>query len=234
MLEKIKRIKNGEKHLLNDFVLENIDYIKLRIDEYKDIFVDYEELLQEGIYIFIKAIYKYDFNGDFKIYCNGWLHTRLKRYVLDNLNRVIDEEKKYDLCMHEYEKVRAKLNKEPSIEELCKGLSINFNSAKEIFNVVNCLKDENKEMVYEENKYDEVLDRIDTKIFQNKFIDSTLTDLQRKVILLRYGFEDQKLYTLRNIAISNNASHQSVDSNLKHAYKKIKKIFQDDLEKFRK
>ena len=227
MLVKIKRIQNGEKHLLKEFIQENMDYINARCEEYKYIFEDYDELIQEAIYIFIRAVYTFKFDCDFRAYSNGWIYTRIKRFVLDNLNRVSDEEEKYNLCVQEYEKVRTKLNKEPSVEELWKGLFIKYSSAREIYNTVNFIYEDVNEEIYEE-KYEEINDRVDSGLFKKNVIDKKLDGNQKDALLLKYGFVNGKMYSLRQIAKKIGYSHQGVDHLIKYGEKKLKKVIKEE------
>lgn len=227
MYTKIKRIQNGEKHLLKDFILENMDYINARVKEYKYIFEDYDELIQEAIYIFIRAVYTFKFDCDFRAYSNVWIYTRIKRFVLDNLNRVSDEEEKYNLCVQEYEKVRAKLNKEPTVEELWKGLFIKYSSARDIYNIVNFKFDNYKEEIYEE-KYEEINDSVDSELFKKNIVEKKLDGNKKEAILLKYGFLDGKMYSLRQIAKKIGYSHQGVDHLIKYGEKKLKKVIKEE------
>ena len=163
-----------------------------------------------------------------------WLEKRKYRSnIYNSIGKYIEyleylaKEEKYNLCVQEYEKVRTKLNKEPSVEELWKGLFIKYSSAREIYNTVNFIYEDVNEDIYEE-KYEEINDRVDSGLFKKNIIDKKLDGNQKDALLLKYGFVNGKMYSLRQIAKKIGYSHQGVDHLINYGEKKLKKVIKEE------
>lgn len=115
MYDIIFRIQNGEKDLLEQFIIDNMEYIYSITKKYYNLFDDYEDLAQEAIIGFVKAVYNYNDKLDFyKQYAILWINNYIKRYILDNINLISDIDKRYFFAMDIYDRCKNKYKHEPT------------------------------------------------------------------------------------------------------------------------
>ena len=230
MEEIIKRIQNGEKELLNDILKDNIEYIYSYTYKYYGIFNDYEDLVQVAMLAFVKAVYSYKFNGYFLTsHANLWITKNIERYILRNLDNINDIEEKYKICINIYEKCITYYKHEPNAIEVSRYTNSNETIGSTILNVVNNYDVENKK--YEDELYiddteAESLKRLESDLFIKKYIDGTLTDNQKKVIMYKYGFYD-RCYRESEISEKLGVSRQCVSNCHEYAIKKLKKKYKE-------
>lgn len=223
----IKYIQAGDKVLLKGFIKENINYIKSYTLKYKNIYSDYDDLVQEAIIIFIKCVYNYNFKKDFyQQFSNIRLYVDIRKYVLNNLYRVTDEEEKYNLCVKMYEKfIRKHIGSEDFYAQIRASLGVE----SKIVDEITYIAEQNEFSYYKKdeelsiNIEDEIIKKLSTKEFLEKYINKTLTETQKKIILFKYGFINGKCYKLSEIAEQNKISKNSIYDDHSYAIKKLKK-----------
>lgn len=231
----IKAIQDGNKSLLNDFIKENFNYITGYTMKYKNIYSDYDELVQEAVIIFIKCINNYNFKNDFyQQFTNIRLYVDIRKYVLNNLDRVTDDEEKYNLCVKMYERfIRKYIDSDELYSQMRASLGIESRKVDEIIDIAtlseyNFYKEEQELNSNIEDKY---LEKIEHEKFLDKYINNTLTETQKKIILFKYGFINNKCYRFSELAFINGISKNSVYLDHKYAIKKLKKRHGKELQK---
>lgn len=232
MNEIIKRIQNGEEHLLNDLIIDNMDYIYSFTKKYYGIFEDYEELVQEAIIAFIESVYKYDFKKCFlNPYASIKIYYRVNKYVYENLYRICDYEKRYKIVSKLYGKCKNCIGHEPSPRELSRYYRIDIRFAEEILNIYNTkdfyLNIKNYKNYYQDYSIEEVERNVNTEIMSNRIKRSNLTTKQKELILTKFGFKDGKSYTFEYLANEKNQKKQATHSLYKKAEKKLKRILKN-------
>ena len=244
MYKIIKEIQDGNKALLNDLLDDSMDFINSYVEPYKNVYEDYDDLLQEAILVFINSIYFYKYNPKFNKYfysqyAGHWINLRLLTFVLKNLNRVFDDDDKLIISLNAYDRVKKNLNYEPSIKEFSEYYNLKYHQAELIINFING-SDFNediymglKEFCDDYSLEDETVKELETELFIKRYLSKTLKDNQINVILHKYGFGKEILgYT--EIAKLEGVSKQCVNSRHDFAIKKLIKMHYEDLEKYYK
>lgn len=230
----IKEIQNGNKTLLNEYIKDNLEYIKSFTLKYINVYSDYEELIQEGIMIFITCVYNYKFNKDFLTeFAHIRLYVGIRKYILNNLNQVINEEEKDKLCIMIYEKYINNPLENGDFKFTRTSLDIKINNVYKIIYYIENVNAMN--LLYKngtESFEDGIVEKMDKEAFVKKFIDGKLTELQKKIILLKYGFIDGNCYPLYRTAKMINSSKTAVYQNHKNAIKKLNKKYRKSLENY--
>ena len=209
-----------------------MDYILSRISKYYGVFEDYEDLLQEALIAFTKAIYSYDFKGYFlKQFAAIRIYNATTRYVFSNLHRITDEEKRYELVKDFCDRVKRKIGREPNYRDIVIYNGLEVNHAKEIIYIYNM---KNIYMDYETHKDDEFdytlsdVERfVDSDNFGSLIKDTDyfkLTKRQKEIILLRYGFSDGEFHSLPEIAKLLKMSKQGANNIEFAALKNMRKV----------
>lgn len=215
------------------------------------------DLIQEGNLGLLKAIdgYNLDFNIKFSTYAYDWIKLYIVRAIQNKgaivripINRYKDLNN-YDVA---YEILYRELNRIPSFLELKEKLNINDDKLREIqklksltetcslnkiidsdekIDIMNLISSENS------NILDDIIDKENNierkKLFYKILEGIKLTELQMKVLILRYGLHDDKLRTYEEVAkILNMKDRRVVFEVEKRALNRIKKsIYLDDLRK---
>lgn len=205
MNETIKRIQNGEKELLSGLIEDNLDFIYKYIKKYDGKFLDYEDLKQEVIKEFIKAVYCYNFKDDFiNNYANRKIYNRARRYLIVNIDRFIDKDEQYALCVKVYEKCKKKVGHNPSIEEISHYWYIHSSVVCRVLEYLNNpflsnvdLKEDMMSITFDEK---EIINNIQRKECVDLIINSSLSQRQKEVLLFHYGFYNGKSYSFSEMA----------------------------------
>lgn len=235
-LNKFKEFKKGSIEARNEIVRDNMPLVVYHALRYQNQGLDLEDLVQEGNIGLIYSLSKYNPDkGLFSTYSSFWIKQCIKR-AIDNQSRNIRVSSyrnelifKIKRANDELEQV---LNRRPSNEEI----SVYLNLSKEtIDNTMAVLKDtvsydstfiENDLFLIEsipDNKLS-----LEEKLLLNeeyeevrKIID-TLTVRERMAVRLRYGFVNNKTYTLNEIAEVMNVSIARVHTLLSISLRKIR------------
>lgn len=239
-----EEIEKENKFILEKLINKKSNYIYKIAKKYKNVFEDYEDLIQEGIKTYIKMIYNFKkvYKLDYKRFnrsANVCIRRNMEKYVLKNLYRITDfEVEGYSICAHAYEKCRYYLKKEPSDIELAKYLGIRLDQANVILRILNNFEQEYfiDEDVYIDTKasFEEyVLNKLNTENFKKECLDEILTKKQNDVFSYRYGFYDGDCYEFNTIGNMNGATRQSAFDCHDNAIKRLKKYkTKEDLKKY--
>jgi len=204
-IELIELSKNGDKNALEKLVENNIGLARSIALRFRDRGVEYEDLVQIGAIGIIKAIKSFDksFNTAFSTYAVPMIIGEIKRFLRDDSMIKIsrDTKKRGITIMRAKEDFKQKHNREPQTSELAvitgltnediiyaldaispvyslqdsSILSKNYkdseNSENTLENFISCETDE--------------IENMTNKIALKEAL-STLPDMQRKLIILRY------------------------------------------------
>ena len=236
MTELVKRVQNGEKELINDIIDYYKPFINSYIKKYKGKFEDYEDLYQEAIITFIKAIYSYKTGkNSFQSYSGISIYMVVTKYVLMNIDRIPDLEYRDQIIKDTYEKCKRCKGHIPSDREYAEYYGMKVVYAKHIFDIMN-----NNQKTIDENSYDimeltveEICSKkIDMEILKNFILNSKLKEKQRKILFMRCGFDRDKDLTTREVSEIYGTSRQDIDECYRRAIKKLRLKHGDDLKRF--
>lgn len=230
MIEKIKRVQNGEYELISEIISENQQFIYSFIEKYKNIFDDYEDLKQEAICIYIYLIKRYNFNYYFSTYINTKMKQYINKYILSNIDRINNIEDRIYISKYLYNKCTVYLKHKPTIYEFNNYLRIKSIYAYQIFNYATT---NSKYLSYDDSLYGEMdynLDTVerkaDSELFRDNFLKKLLTKKQAMAIIQYFGF-DGKFYKLTDLGKMENTSKQTISDRVEKGKMKIKKIIKE-------
>jgi len=204
-IELIELSKNGDKNALEKLVENNIGLVRSIALRFRDRGVEYEDLIQIGSIGIIKAIKSFDkaYNTAFSTYAVPMIIGEIKRFLRDDSMLKIsrDTKKRGINIMRIKEEFKQKHNREPQTSELAEitGLSReDIIYALDAISPVYSLQDSsvinknNKTGDGNENTLENFIscetDEIESatnKIALKEAL-STLPDMQRELIILRY------------------------------------------------
>lgn len=198
----IRLAKSGNEKSKAVLIENNILLVKSIVNRFKNKGVEYEDLMQLGSLGLIKAIYNFDlsYNVRFSTYAVPLIIGEIKRYLRDDgeikVSRLIKVQAvKINRFIENYQ---IKNGIEPSIDDISASLNI---SKEDIILALDSSK--MPVSLYETiddgiDKSQELIEKIPSKDSEDDFIDKlyvknlieTLTERERKIIVLRY-FRDK-------------------------------------------
>lgn len=197
-LENIIEAQNGNEEAMEKLVKENNGLIWSIVRRFKDRGYEIEDLYQLGAMGFIKSIYKFDLNLDYKLstYAVPYIVGEIKRFIRDDgpikVSRSVRE---LLIKIKEVQKFyENKEGKELTLKEIADELQVEVEEVVYALTTSKPLESINEE-VYDENDKTTLLDKITLNVDEEtKVVDKivlkdmlkTLPDNQKEVIILRY------------------------------------------------
>ena len=236
--ELIELRDQGYNDAITKLVLHNLGLIPKIAMRYMNSHNSYEDLFQEGVIGLIVAAKKYDItkNASFGTYAYFWVFQKISKANYDNNGLISiptwveENERKISFAQDRY---RNAFKKEPSIEEISKVTGIDCDEVNFILNLHNRIESFN-ESATEENRI--LIDTIPNKNAENpedkikkldfQIVDKVfnlLTDREKQVIELLYGFKSGYKLTQNEVAKILNLSHQRIQQIEANSLTKIRK-----------
>ncbi len=234
----LNRFLKGEQSAFLELLEIYKDVINRCAKRYKFFFpnLSFDELVEEGITSLYKAIHhwKNSKSKNFQKYSLVWIKKSMKSYVIENLTLV----KIPSYFLKKLKKILFFINKEEDIHKIAKKTKLDISEIKNILarqpkreiSFDDYLdKDEKQETLYEilpdhlSRSLDENVLKIESIDYLHKLLDN-LTDQEKEIIKWRFGLEDRKHHTIKEIAEKMNLSSQKVREIEKSAILKLKKI----------
>ena len=197
-IENIIEAQNGNEEAMEALVKENNGLIWSIVKRFKDRGYEAEDLYQLGAMGFIKSIYKFDLNLDYKLstYAVPYILGEIKRFIRDDgpikVSRSVRE---LLIKIKEVQKFyENKEGKELTLKEIADELQVEVEEVVYALTTSKPLESINEE-VYDENDKTTLLDKITLNIDEeSKVVDKillkdmlkTLSDNEKEVIILRY------------------------------------------------
>ena len=209
-----KRMAAGDKKARNELINCNLRLVVSIAKKYVNYcHIPFIDLIQEGNLGLMKAVEKYDYSlgNKFSTYATWWIRQSISKAILDQSRTIrvpvhmLAATKKFNAVSADLEKV---LNREPSIEEIAKAMSIPVKKAEEIKNIVKepislngMLKEDDDteliELVSDDNSkspFDVSSDNENKEII-NAVLE-TLDSREKEIITLRFGLNNEDSKTL--------------------------------------
>ena len=193
----IVEAQKGSKEALEKLINVNKGLIWSIVKRFKDRGFDIEDLYQNAVIGFIKAIKKFDTSFDVRLstYAVPYIMGEVKRFIQSEGPLKISRSLKELLYkISEVQKEFVKKGKEATIEEIAKEIG---EPKEEIILAMECQKPVNS--IYEQESQDDdgisLIDRLDTGVDEQNMITDKITvmnllgdlnDREKQIILLRY------------------------------------------------
>ena len=228
-----------DKKYRNKVIEDNLGLVYRIVNKYYD---GDEDLYQEGVFGLATAIEKFDLNKkiEFSTYANFWIFQKVSRAYGYNRSLLSIPFNKYTLYSSAKKAalvLEQKYGREATEEEIAKFLNASEEDVKEVLicyqtpasldKTFNCEEEKDnfysilgltpsfESMLIDDITYKEIVE----KLF------STLDDKEKEVIKLRYGFYNDKRYTLEEIAKRIGRTLERARQIEKVALQKMKRYF---------
>ncbi len=233
-MEMLKRIKNGENDLKDEFIEANLRLVLSIIKKFNNRGENINDIFQVGVIGLIKAIDNFDISQpvQFSTYAVPMIIGEIKRYLRDNSAFRVTRSLRdlAYLISQEKEKYVREKNEEPTIDEICKLVNASkedvvlaIDSMVTPMSIYDSVYNDGGDQIFlldqlknEKEESEQLIDNIAIKQMLNK-----LNEKERIIIERRY-FQDK---TQTELASELGVSQAQISRIEKNALEKIKKRY---------
>lgn len=234
------RISNGDEEAKKIFIESNLKLVVHIAKNYIGRGLSFLDLIQEGNIGLMIAVDKYDVNRNIKFssYAFYWIRHSIQRAIEDKARNIRVPVYKNDE-IYDYRKVigslEEKLNKEPTIEEIAQEMNITVSKAKKLYRLQNDTISLNKLVNHDDDT--ELESILKTSDYMNpeklavaktmreqvrkELENSSLSEREKEVLILRFGLYDQEPLTQTEIAKKFDVSRGAISQIKQRALKKL-------------
>lgn len=233
-MEMLKKIKNGENELKDEFIEANLRLVLSIIKKFNNRGENINDIFQVGVIGLIKAIDNFDISQpvQFSTYAVPMIIGEIKRYLRDNSAFRVTRSLRdlAYLISQEKEKYVREKNEEPTIDEICKLVNASkedvvlaIDSMVAPMSIYDSVYNDGGDQIFlldqlknEKEESEQLIDNIAIKQMLNK-----LNEKERRIIERRY-FQDK---TQTELASELGVSQAQISRIEKNALEKIKKRY---------
>lgn len=233
-MEMLKKIKNGENDLKDEFIEANLRLVLSIIKKFNNRGENINDIFQVGVIGLIKAIDNFDISQpvQFSTYAVPMIIGEIKRYLRDNSAFRVTRSLRdlAYLIFQEKEKYVREKNEEPTIDEICKLVNASkedvvlaIDSMVAPMSIYDSVYNDGGDQIFlldqlknEKEESEQLIDNIAIKQMLNK-----LNEKERRIIERRY-FQDK---TQTELASELGVSQAQISRIEKNALEKIKKRY---------
>lgn len=233
-MEMLKKIKNGENDLKDEFIEANLRLVLSIIKKFNNRGENINDIFQVGVIGLIKAIDNFDISQpvQFSTYAVPMIIGEIKRYLRDNSAFRVTRSLRdlAYLISQEKEKYVREKNEEPTIDEICKLVNASkedvvlaIDSMVTPMSIYDSVYNDGGDQIFlldqlknEKEESEQLIDNIAIKQMLNK-----LNEKERRIIERRY-FQDK---TQTELASELGVSQAQISRIEKNALEKIKKRY---------
>ena len=233
-IEMLKKIKNGENDLKDEFIEANLRLVLSIIKKFNNRGENINDIFQVGVIGLIKAIDNFDISQpvQFSTYAVPMIIGEIKRYLRDNSAFRVTRSLRdlAYLISQEKEKYVREKNEEPTIDEICKLVNASkedvvlaIDSMVAPMSIYDSVYNDGGDQIFlldqlknEKEESEQLIDNIAIKQMLNK-----LNEKERRIIERRY-FQDK---TQTELASELGVSQAQISRIEKNALEKIKKRY---------
>lgn len=242
-LELIRKIKEeNDEDAKHKLVLANLRLVISVAKKSLGNRVPLIDLISEGNIGLLKAIEKFDSSKGlrFSTYAVWWIKQHIKKSII-NIGRDIripsykyEQLSKVNKLMQEYTQ---KYGENPSLEYISEQLGIKVSKLTILMNEFQDVVSYNEtigdniyleDILGEEDNIEENIIKEEQLSVMKEFVNNVLNDREREILELRYGIENNKIHTLKEIGEILNITRERVRQIEKKAILKLKKEFEEN------
>ena len=212
-----KKIASGDEEAREKLVKSNLRLVMSIVKKYLDRGLSYEDLIQEGNMGLMKATYYFDADKGyhFSTYATWWIRqaiTRAIAYQTKSIRIPVHMIKKIKFYKKVALDLSKKLNREPKLEEIAEEMNLSLEKVQQLYELqlgtvsINMLvgEDEESELedfipVSDKTPDDKVMNNILNEEIKKLFDEANLTNNEKTVLLLRFGFDGRRPLILNEI-----------------------------------
>lgn len=246
----LKEIKNGNKEALNLFLIKNINFVRNIAIKYQNLGLELDDLVQEGLIGLCEALEKFDLkrNLQFTTYSTYCVKANIFKAV-QKKGRSIYLPKEIYIKIHKLKQLindlAIKLGRFPNLDEIIIEANISkeefillysyFEAPISIYDISLYIDEETENVNEKELLYSLLDNNVDVhfklelqemkKLVNNLFKCCDLSENAVKIIKMRYGYYDGKIYKYKEIGDMLGISIQDVYSHEIRALTKFRKHY---------
>lgn len=213
----LKYQKDGDELALVELINKNLGLVRHVANKYKNLGIDYDDLMEEGKIGLMRAIQKFDCSRDnaFSTYAVHWIRQCMYRFIEEN-SRNIKIPVYVSALLIRYKMLKNRLivkyDREPSKEELAELLGVSLEKIEELEFFLNNetsinrpIDEDGNEMLTvipdrNTNVFDQVFQQMKKDEVNNILKKADLTKRERDILNYRFGLNDYPVKTLEQIA----------------------------------
>tara|TARA_A100001015_G_scaffold318363_1_gene438052 strand:+ start:1272 stop:2099 length:828 start_codon:yes stop_codon:yes gene_type:complete len=235
----VKKIKNGNRNAMDIFIIHNLRLVISIAKKYTNKGIPINDLIQEGNLGLIRAAEKFDLDKDIKFstYATWWIKQKIRRAITNQVRMI----KIPDHLFHRSIKLNDELFLSPdkSFEEIRKetnlskrqfddlllvsGPTVSLNSQSTMFDSVDELSDSIADQPESSLSIEPLIENQELKKQLLGFI-KTLSEREQSVLILRFGLDDGKVRTQKEVGGFLNISAERVRQIESCALNKLKDL----------
>lgn len=236
------KAQNGDKEARNKLINSNLRLVVYYAKKYKGSKLDFLDLIQEGNIGLMKAVDKFDPNRStrFSIYASWWIMQSISRGIADKGHeiRIPEYLNAYKLKLDRITRtLTTTLGRETTDEEIAREMNMSIKKIQQLRSLYSTPISLNVKVATDDRKIVEVGDFIGDKDknVENEVIETDknknvnalldkcgLTDIEKDIVIHRYGLNDSEIMTLAELGEKHNITLEKVRIILAKALRKIR------------